>query len=754
MKKIIWLLMFAVLPYSCFAFLGTYEPGEFVTFTIVCLEDGGKRDAACTSPGAGIYGPGNVTPDNATMTEVNEDSAPGLWKGNYTVQAHDEKGLFGIFINLTNVNGTPASTVLHFQVVGDTHGLDATGANTVTILSNQIVIQGNIKDANQTILENISNSHTDIINNLTAGVSGITAQGDSAWITATGFSTHNAADVWTSGTRTLTTADWQTETNAATRYSNLLVNVSTTLSNISAAQAGITAQGDSAWITATGFQTEATAATRYANLLLNFSTVIENLSVMSGTSTGDASAANQLLILADLKSMNLTILGNITNAQDGITAQGDSAWITATGFSTHNAADVWTSGTRTLTTADWQTESNALTRFTSLSDGIQKNASNITTSVLDSLLNFFDSNTTAAFVWNFTKRALTFYPTTTAVVTLDISRTGILNETFYFTEVAHILNDLEPEIDKNLASDYFLKVGFDVGILPANITAGYIIYWIKKTGTPSGDLFLVVEGSNVTTIDVAGLTTSYTKNISRFNPENFSDPYVTVEFRGLSSWTGGSSPILGLGEVTGENSFGSTDEGISFDHLSNELTVGLVIEFNETGILGILADTFTSINDSIIKNLSNDEGFFDPYFTDIQGGLQTVNLTVKDINTSIIQNLSNDIGFFDPLFAVVRAGLYTVNLTVKDVNISILENISNSIITSAVSALDKIAIGREAALQVYRQNLTISHDFNRTSFSLLNSSYNYTGLGIRVIENYTYDNESYLNSTSRSTDNG
>ena len=42
---------------------------------------------------------------------------------------------------------------------------------------------------------------------------------------------------------------------------------------------------------------------------------------------------------------------NTTDSLQAIRDQGDSAWITATGFSTHSAADVWTSGTRTLTGA-------------------------------------------------------------------------------------------------------------------------------------------------------------------------------------------------------------------------------------------------------------------------------------------------------------------------------------------------------------------------------------------------------------------
>ena len=38
-----------------------------------------------------------------------------------------------------------------------------------------------------------------------------------------------------------------------------------------------------------------------------------------------------------------------TDALEALRDRGDAAWITATGFSTHSAADVWAAATRTLT---------------------------------------------------------------------------------------------------------------------------------------------------------------------------------------------------------------------------------------------------------------------------------------------------------------------------------------------------------------------------------------------------------------------
>lgn len=67
----------------------------------------------------------------------------------------------------------------------------------------------------------------------------------------------------------------------------------------------------------------------------------------AGTEVEDSS------ILARLVSKSATpTFSDFVNTTDSLQAirdRGDASWITATGFSTHSAADVWTAGTRTLT---------------------------------------------------------------------------------------------------------------------------------------------------------------------------------------------------------------------------------------------------------------------------------------------------------------------------------------------------------------------------------------------------------------------
>lgn len=62
----------------------------------------------------------------------------------------------------------------------------------------------------------------------------------------------------------------------------------------------------------------------------------------SGTST---IAAN----LQDLADNGTATYDRSTDSLQALRDRGDAAWVTATGFSTHSAADVWAAGTRTLT---------------------------------------------------------------------------------------------------------------------------------------------------------------------------------------------------------------------------------------------------------------------------------------------------------------------------------------------------------------------------------------------------------------------
>jgi hypothetical protein len=86
--------------------------------------------------------------------------------------------------------------------------------------------------------------------------------------------------------------------------------------------------------------------------------------VPSGIFTGITSLAQWLGLIAGKQTGNSTARTEIratgagsgtfdetTDSQEAVRDRGDAAWTTATGFSTHSAADVWASATRVLTAA-------------------------------------------------------------------------------------------------------------------------------------------------------------------------------------------------------------------------------------------------------------------------------------------------------------------------------------------------------------------------------------------------------------------
>jgi hypothetical protein len=89
------------------------------------------------------------------------------------------------------------------------------------------------------------------------------------------------------------------------------------------------------------------------------------LTTLSAIFSGITSLAHWLGLIAGKQAANATAQTEIratgagsgtydptTDSQEAIRDRGDAAWSTATGFSTHSAADVWAAATRTLTALD------------------------------------------------------------------------------------------------------------------------------------------------------------------------------------------------------------------------------------------------------------------------------------------------------------------------------------------------------------------------------------------------------------------
>lgn len=170
----------------------------------------------------------------------------------------------------------------------------------------------------------------------TDSLQAIRDRGDSAWATATGFSTHAAADVWTVGTRTLTSAANITSTGGTTAP-----QTGDSFARLGA-PAGASVSADVAAVkTDTGNLVTRITSTLFSGI----TSLAEWLGLLAGKQTGDATARTELRATG----AGSGTFDETRESLEALRDQGDAAWATATGFSTHSAADVWAVTTRTLT---------------------------------------------------------------------------------------------------------------------------------------------------------------------------------------------------------------------------------------------------------------------------------------------------------------------------------------------------------------------------------------------------------------------
>jgi hypothetical protein len=141
-------------------------------------------------------------------------------------------------------------------------------------------------------------------------------RGDAAWITAIGFSTHSAADVWAVATRTLTSISDS-------------AGVTTLLSRLSATRAGYL-DNLSAGVVAL----EASVQSVLSKLLKYVQLIVRKDSAIATDNATEVTAINAN------GGSGAGAFANTTDSQEALRDRGDAAWITATGFSTHSPADV------------------------------------------------------------------------------------------------------------------------------------------------------------------------------------------------------------------------------------------------------------------------------------------------------------------------------------------------------------------------------------------------------------------------------
>lgn len=342
-----------------------------------------------------------TTVSTVNMTETDSSNFAGHYSYSVTAPSADTN-LQG-FADSANASIIDPERVLTIVVGGWADELDAsvssrgTTANQTTILNRLGAFTGSgvntILGFFQAALRSDATTPSDLggtYDDATDSLQAIRDRGDAAWITATGFSTHTAADVWAAGTRTLTASldptaatiadavwdelatghtdagkagqqlwtdidailadtDSLDTTKVTTARANNLDNLNATISSRSA----------------TGEYTAALAAiqadldnpAQYQNDLSSIATLANQTTILSRLGAFSGSGTNTVLGFFQAVMRNdITIPSDLGGSYDdashslqAIRARGDATWITATGFSTHSAADVWAVGTRTLT---------------------------------------------------------------------------------------------------------------------------------------------------------------------------------------------------------------------------------------------------------------------------------------------------------------------------------------------------------------------------------------------------------------------
>jgi hypothetical protein len=261
----------------------------------------------------------------------------------------------------------------------DTAIADAALATASALATVNANVDAILVDTGTTIPDTLSDIQGATFNTATDSLEAIRDRGDSAWITGGGGSL-TAADI--------ADAVW---TEAIADHSG---TVGSTAEALDAAGGGVTAAAiaDAVWDEAQSGHTTAGSFGEVATEIATILSTTNNLpdsGALSSLATAAALAtvnANVDDILQDtgttipntLSDIQGATFNSTTDSLEAIRNRGDEEWITATGFSTHTADDVWTVTTRVLTAgtnlnditaADvWAHGTRVLTAGTNLND--------------------------------------------------------------------------------------------------------------------------------------------------------------------------------------------------------------------------------------------------------------------------------------------------------------------------------------------------------------------------------------------------
>ena len=209
---------------------------------------------------------------------------------------------------ITNVLGSPAGASVSADIAAvksDTNTLlgriTSTLFSGITYLSRWLAI-GYGKTADSTTLAEVNATTAGAsYDNTTDSPQAIRDRGDLSWATATGFSTHSAADVWAVGTRTITGGTITTYTGNTPQtgdaHAYLTSNVGTNGANLTAADDAVLSAVGALSIPTAGAIADAVWDEAISGHLTAGTTGAKLNSLSAG---GDATAANQTIIITHL----------------------------------------------------------------------------------------------------------------------------------------------------------------------------------------------------------------------------------------------------------------------------------------------------------------------------------------------------------------------------------------------------------------------------------------------------------------------
>lgn len=209
----------------------------------------------------------------------------------------------------------------------------------------------------------------------TDSLEAIRDRGDAAWTTG-GSSTLTAADVWSYATRVLTAGtNIQLPSNGLANVTAWTVDITGSLSgsvgSVTGAVGSVTGNVGGNIVGSVASVTAITTSSGSVSVY-DFTTAAKALLEAEANDALIGQNLDHLMKVAVDTDWATTVhlnsaLGHIadngtsatfdrtTDSLESLRDRGDAAWVTATGFSTHSAADVWSVGTRTITALDEDT---------------------------------------------------------------------------------------------------------------------------------------------------------------------------------------------------------------------------------------------------------------------------------------------------------------------------------------------------------------------------------------------------------------